>query len=49
MNKNTKQKYTMTDEDLKSLKKSMNYVKKLNFLHNKKNIVKKSSKKKKIA
>ena len=46
MNKNKKPKYTMTDEDLKSLRKSIEYVKKLDFLHKKENIVKQSNNKK---
>lgn len=46
MDKNKKPKYTMTDEDLKILKESIDYVKKLDFLHKKKNIVKQSNNKK---
>ena len=41
-----KSKYIMTDDDLKSLKKSIEYVKKLNFFSKKENIVKQSNNKK---
>ena len=36
MKKNNKTKYTMTDEDLKALKNSIEYVKKLNNLKKRK-------------
>lgn len=41
MKKNNKTKYTMTDEDLKALKNSIEYVKKLdNLKKRKENIIK---------
>lgn len=33
MNKRMKPRYTMTDEDLKALKKSLEYVRKLNIFN----------------